>query len=57
MTDIRTRTQVLCDLVCKLTKTIEFLSTKSASKYSGAIVCKLLKDVHDEVSAALGAEE
>lgn len=57
MTDSRTRTQVLCDLVCKLTKTIEFLSTKSASKYSGAMVCKLLKEVQDEVSEALGASE
>lgn len=35
MTESRTRTQVLCDLVCKLTKTIEFLGTKSTSKYSG----------------------
>lgn len=34
MTDSRTRTQVLCDLVCKL-----------------------LKEVQDEVSAALGAAE
>lgn len=57
MTDSRTRTQVLCDLVCKLTKTIEFLSAKSTSKYSGAMVCKLLMEVQDEVSAALGAAE
>lgn len=57
MTDSRTRTQVLCDLICKLTKTIEFLSVKSTSKYSGAMVCKLLKEVQDEVSAALGAAE
>lgn len=57
MTDSRTRTQVLCDLVCKLTKTIEFLGAKSTSKYSGAMVCKLLKEVQDEVSTALGAAE
>lgn len=57
MTDSRSRTQVLCNLVCKLTKTIEFLSAKSTSKYSGAMVCKLLKEVQDEVSAALGAAE
>lgn len=57
MTDSRTRTQVLCDLVCKLTKTIEFLSVKSTNKYSGAMVCKLLKEVQDEVSEALGAAE
>lgn len=57
MIESRNRTQVLCDLVCKLTKTIEFLSTKSTSKYSGAMVCKLLKEVQDEVSAALGAAE
>ncbi len=57
MIESRTRTQVLCDLVCKLTKTIEYLSNKSTSKYSGAMVCKLLKEVQDEVSAALGAVE
>ncbi len=57
MIESRTRTQVLCDLVCKLTKTIEFLGTKSTSKYSGAMVCKLLKEVQDEVSEALGAVE
>ena len=48
---------MLCDLVCKLTKTIEFLRAKSTSKYSGAMVCKLLKEVQDVVSAALGAAE
>lgn len=57
MTDRRSRKQVLCYLVCKLTKTIEYLSAKSTSKYSGAMVCKLLKEVQDEVSAALGAAE
>lgn len=57
MIENRTRTQVLCDLVCKLTKTIEFLGAKPTSKYSGAMVCKLLKEVQDEVSAALGAAE
>ena len=57
MIEIRTRSQVLCDLVCKLTKTIEYLSTRSTIKYSGAMVCKLLKEVQDEVSEALGAAE
>ena len=57
MIESRTRTQVLCNLVCKLTKTIEYLSTKSTSKYSAAMVCKLLKEVQDEVSEALGSAE
>lgn len=44
MTDSRIRTQVLCDLVCKLTKTIEFLSAKSTSKYSGDTIKSIRKE-------------
>ena len=53
----RTKNQILCDLRCKLSKSIEYLSVTATTKYSGASVARLLKDVQHEVDEALEASD
>lgn len=57
MDDGMTRKAVLCDLYCKLSKSIEYLSGRSTTKYSGASVVSLLKEIQAEVERAMGAAE